>query len=85
MNKFDRVVRPTASGFILLPSTVRVGALLAAEDAESARAVAEAASKLALNLRSFPIARREEIAPTIAAADTEADALYIGPGPFFNT
>jgi putative ABC transport system substrate-binding protein len=69
----------------LSSSIVRVGALLAADDAQTAHALAEAAAKLGLALRSFPIALGEELATTTATAAIEADALYFGPGPLFNT
>jgi putative ABC transport system substrate-binding protein len=69
----------------LVPSAVRVDAIISAEDPDIARAAPEAARKLNLNLRIFSIARREDLAPVIAQAVGNADALYFGGGPFFNT
>jgi putative ABC transport system substrate-binding protein len=69
----------------LVPSIARIDALVAKDDLPAARVIPDAARNLNLKLRTFPIARGEEIAPIIAASEGQADALFVGDGPIFNT
>jgi putative ABC transport system substrate-binding protein len=69
----------------LVPSVVRVDALISSEDPEIERALPKAARKLNLYLHISHIARREDLESAIAQAEGNADALYFGAGPFFNT
>jgi putative tryptophan/tyrosine transport system substrate-binding protein len=69
----------------LAPSIVRVDALLEAGDTASESLIPGAARNLGLNVRAFSISRGEEIAPIIAEARGNADALLFGAGPVFNT
>jgi putative tryptophan/tyrosine transport system substrate-binding protein len=67
----------------LAPSIVRVDALLSNKVDE--RQVPSAAGNLNLTVRTFSIASAKQVAPIIAAAKGNTDALLFGPGPVFNT
>ena len=69
----------------LRPSISRIDALFEAQDVASERLVQEAARNLNLSIRTFFIAQKEEIAPIIAAAGSDADGFLFGAGPLFNT
>ena len=69
----------------LTPSTVRVDALFQTQDAASPALIIDAARSLNLTIRTFAIARGEELAPIIRSAEGNADGLLFGPGPLFNT
>jgi putative ABC transport system substrate-binding protein len=69
----------------LTPSIGRVEALFEALDVASERLVQEAARNLNISIRTFFIARGEEIAPIIAGAEGNADGYLFGAGPLFNT
>ena len=66
----------------LVPSITRLDALLAPTDAATAGTLPEASRNLGMAIRTYTIARAEDLAPAIAAAD--GDALFFGVGPLFN-
>ena len=69
----------------LTPSIVRVDALLSATDGATERLIPDAARNLNLTVRTFSIAGGDELAPIIAATESNADALLFGAAPLFNT
>lgn len=69
----------------LVPSIVRVDALLQAGDAATERLIPDVARNLNVTVRTFSVTRSDEIAPIIAGAKESADALLFGAGPVFNT
>jgi putative tryptophan/tyrosine transport system substrate-binding protein len=69
----------------LVPSIIRVNAVLNAGDAATQSLLPDFGHNLNLTIRTFSATRREDVLAILAETEGKADGLFFGASPVFNT